>query len=159
MDTSRKALMMPSTHPEALFVDIWGWLALADSRDPAHGQAISERRSRSGPGSLITSDYILDETFTRLFSRVAFSAARKFSGAILAAVENGLLRLERVTPARFDEAYRMRLQYRDKPLISFTDLTSFVVMRELGVRDVLTADVHFAQVQLGFRRVPSGVTA
>ena len=48
----------------------------------------------------------------------------------------------------------MRLRYRDKPDISFTDFTSFVVMRELGLRDVLTADAHFAQAHLGFRRLP-----
>jgi len=28
------------------------------------------------------------------------------------------------------------------------------VMKELGVRDVLTADLHFKQVHLGFRLVP-----
>jgi len=28
------------------------------------------------------------------------------------------------------------------------------VMKELGIRDVLTADTHFTQVHLGFRRVP-----
>jgi len=30
-------------------------------------------------------------------------------------------------------------------------------MRELKIRDVLTADAHFTQVNLGFRRLPSGV--
>jgi predicted nucleic acid-binding protein len=65
-----------------------------------------------------------------------------------------MVRVEPVTPERFARAYRMRLRYRDKPRISFTDLTSFVVMSELGIRDVLTADAHFAAVQLGFRTTP-----
>ena len=93
--------MMPFAPPEALFIDTWVWLALADARDPAHAKVVSEWRARAAAGRLITSDY-----------------------------------------------------YRDKPAISFPDLTSFVVMRELGIRNVLTADSHFAQVQLGFRRVP-----
>ena len=38
--------------------------------------------------------------------------------------------------------------------ISFTDLTSFVVMKEEKVTDVLTNDRHFAQVNLGFVPVP-----
>jgi hypothetical protein len=64
--------MRRSTPPEALFIDTWGWLALADARDPAHAKAVSERRARRERGSLITSDYVLDETFTRLFSRMPF---------------------------------------------------------------------------------------
>jgi uncharacterized protein len=154
MEASPKASMRRSTPPEALFIDTWGWLALADARDPAHAQAVVERRARTAPGGVITSDYVLDETFTRLFSRVAFGEARKFSDAILAAGAGGQLAIERITPERFDAAYKLRVRYRDKPAISFTDLTSFAVMRELGVKHVLTADAHFTQVQLGFHRVP-----
>jgi predicted nucleic acid-binding protein len=146
--------MKRSTPVERLFVDTWGWLVLADSKDPAHVRSVSERRRRSAPGHLITTDYVLDETFTRLFSRCTFALAREFSDAVLQAEPAGLLKVERITPERFDAAYQMRLRYRDKPSISFTDLTSFVVMKELGIREVLTADDHFKQVHLGFRIVP-----
>ena len=47
----------------------------------------------------------------------------------------------------------MRLRYRDKARTSFTDLTSFVVMRELHARNVLTGDVHFKQVGLNFSKL------
>jgi len=146
--------MRRSTRTERLFVDTWGWLVLADARDPAHSGAVSERRSRSRPGDLLTTDYVLDETFTRLFARCSFALARQFSEAIMEAASRDLLRVERITPERFEAAFRLRLRYRDKAGISFTDLTSFVVMKELGVRDVLTADAHFTQVHLGFRRLP-----
>ena len=146
--------MKRSTPAEPLFLDTWGWLVLADAKDPAHAQAVTERRKRSAPGTLITTDYVLDETFTRLFSHCAFAVARQFSDALLAAEPAGLLRIERITPERFQTAYQWRARYRDKPGISFTDLTSFAVMRELGIRDVLTGDAHFTQVHLGFRRLP-----
>ena len=146
--------MKRSTPVERLFVDTWGWLVLADSKDPAHAQSVFERLRRSAPGHLITTDYVLDETFTRLFSRCTFALARQFSDAALQAERAGLLQVERITPERFDGAYRLQLRYRDKPDISFTDLTSFVVMKELGIREVLTADAHFKQVHLGFRIVP-----
>ena len=106
------------------------------------------------PGYLVTTDYILDETFTRLFSRCHFSEAHRFSDAVLGAESAGILKIERITKERFDAAYGLRARYRDKPSISFTDLTSFVVMKELRIRDVLTGDAHFAQVRLGFRRLP-----
>jgi predicted nucleic acid-binding protein len=64
-----------------------------------------------------------------------------------------MVRVEPIDSDRFARAYRLRLRYKDKPRISFTDLTSFVVMTELGIRDVLTGDAHFASVQLGFHPV------
>ena len=144
-----------TSRTEILFVDTWGWLVLADARETDHARAAEEYRRRSGPNRLLTTDYVLAETFTRLFARSPFARAREVSQAILSTASTEFLRLERITPARFEAAYRMRLRYRDKPRISFTDLTSFVVMKELGIRDVLTGDAHFTQVQLGFRRLPA----
>jgi predicted nucleic acid-binding protein len=134
-----------------LFVDTWGWLALADARDPAHSKVVQLRRRYAERGVLVTTDYVLDETFTRLFSRCPFREAEKFCTRIFDAQKIGMLILEHITLDRFKAAYRLRLRYGDKPQISFTDLTSFVVMKELGLADVLTADAHFAKVQLGFR--------
>ena len=62
--------------------------------------------------------------------------------------------LERVTPDRFEKAKKLRLKYQDKPLISFTDLTSAVVMSEKGISAVLTEDIHFTYLEPGFQRVP-----
>lgn len=112
------------------------------------------RRKHTEGGILVTSDYVLDETFTRLFAGSAFAEAERFCSAVLRARDTGMLRVEAVTADRFARAYRLRLRYRDKPRISFTDLTSFLVMAELGIRDVLTADAHFASVQSGFRILP-----
>jgi predicted nucleic acid-binding protein len=137
-----------------LFVDTWGWLALADAKDPAHQKAVQIRRSHTAPRSLVTTDYILDETITRLFARSPFGSAQLFCDRIFEAREVGMIALETVTPERFGRAWKLRLRYRDKPQISFTDLTSFVVMQELSIRHVLTADAHFAKVHLGFRTLP-----
>jgi predicted nucleic acid-binding protein len=49
----------------------------------------------------------------------------------------------------------MRLRHSDKPDISFTDLTSFVVMEEENISEVLTNDRHFSQIDLGFTAVPA----
>jgi predicted nucleic acid-binding protein len=140
---------------ERVFVDTWAWLVLANDRDPAFGSVSRLRSSTAGqPGAWVTTDYVLDETLTRLFALAPFAQARRFTEGIFEASRRGLLDIEHVTPERFSRAWRMRLRYRDKPRISFTDLTSFVVMRELGVHNALTADAHFEQVGLGFSRLP-----
>jgi predicted nucleic acid-binding protein len=73
---------------------------------------------------------------------------------IFEASRRTLLDIEYVTQERFSRAWRLRLRSHDKPSISFTDLTSFVVMRELGLQHTLTADPHFEQVGMGLIRLP-----
>ena len=140
---------------ERLFVDTWAWLVLANDRDPAFGSVSRMRAGVAGQaGAWVTTDYVLDETMTRLFALAPFAQAREFMEGIFEASRRGLLDIEHITPERFCRAWRLRLRFHDKPRISFTDLTSFVVMRELGLRHALTADAHFEQVGMGFLRVP-----
>ena len=110
--------MRHSIATKRLFVDTWGWVVLADDKHPAYAQADLERRSRSGAGRLVTTDYVLDETITRLFARCHFAIARQFTEGILASERAGFLRIERITPERFRAAYQLRLRYTDKPRIS-----------------------------------------
>jgi predicted nucleic acid-binding protein len=144
-----------TNEPARLFVDTWGWLVLEDSKDPAHPAVQSLRVQSVESGTMwVTTDFVLDETITRLFSRRPFAEARRYCDGIFRSIDTGVLALERVTPERFASAYRLRLRYSEKLRISFTDLTSFVVMTELGIHDVLTEDVHFTQIRLGFRLFP-----
>lgn len=48
----------------------------------------------------------------------------------------------------------VRLKLADKPRISFSDLTSMVMMKELGISGVLTTANHLVQVGLGFHILP-----
>jgi predicted nucleic acid-binding protein len=70
------------------------------------------------------------------------------------AIAEGYVALDLITSAQFDQAIALRLKFKDKPRISFTDLLSMVVMRERGVTHILTEDDHFAQVGMGFLKVP-----
>jgi len=45
----------------------------------------------------------------------------------------------------FEKALKVYRQYRDKSW-GFTDCSSFVIMEELGISDVLTTDIHFKQM-------------
>jgi len=138
-----------------LFVDTWGWIAIANAREIAHTAAIQAYRNDEEAGLVpVTTDYVLDETISKLFSTFPPHEAEGFCRGVFQAGEARSLRIERITSDRFKEAYDLRLRYRDKPRISFTDLTSFVVMKELGLKRVLTEDAHFVQVGLGFERVP-----
>ena len=134
-----------------LFVDTWGWVAVADRRDAGHEAAteIFQRARRSG--GAITSNFILDETFTHLFKRRPFEDAWHFATTV---VPSPFIDVQQVTEARFSRAIELRKQFSDKPRISFTDLSTMAIMTELGISDILTADRHFTHVVLGFRALP-----
>lgn len=138
-----------------LFIDTWGWLALRDRKESRH-QEVKDLyiRFRGREGIIYTSDYVLDETITLLFRRLPFMTAKGSLEKIDRANKEGYLRVEWVTPERFEKAKGLRLKYQDKPKISFTDLTSMVVMKELGIRDIITGDEHFGEIGMGFGRVP-----
>lgn len=133
-------------------MDTWGWLALADRNDAKHGRAADCYRERSRlRRHVVTSNFVLDELLTLLFLRLSFAEAARFANAIFA---SPAVATELVTPERFKAAMALRLKFADKPRISFTDLTSMVVMKELGISEVLTADSHFVQVGMGFHILP-----
>lgn len=135
-----------------VFVDTWAWLALALRRDQHHGRASQIHQSLIAAGRhYLTTDYVLAELATQLYRSTGAPQAEAYFDALLKAIDAGQYRLERITPTRFAEAWRLRRVYSDKPTISFVDLTSFVVMSELRLTEVFTGDAHFSQVTLGFQ--------
>ena len=139
---------------DRLFVDTWGWLTLRDKGERRHQDIapVFESFQKSNAG-IYTSDFILDETFTLLFRRLPFAAARESMELLMAGVEEGLLLLVPISGARFKTAQQLRIRYQDKPAISFTDLTSMVVMQEFEIQKIMTEDSHFSQVGSGFELI------
>jgi hypothetical protein len=133
----------------AVFVDTAGWMACADRADPAHDLASAARDAALESGrTLVTTDYVADETLTLLRLRLGAAAARAWWEQVDGSPR---LRWERIDHERFEKARQFFFQYRDKDF-SFTDCTSFVVMRELRLTEALSTDRHFRQ--MGFRMLP-----
>jgi predicted nucleic acid-binding protein len=134
-----------------LFVDTWGWVAVADRKDAGHGAATEIFQQARRSGRTITSNFVLDETFTHLFKRRPFQDAWHFTATV---VQSPFIDIQEVTEARFYRTIELRKQFSDKPNISFTDLSTMAIMVELGISDILTADRHFTHVGLRFRSLP-----
>jgi len=138
-----------------IFIDTWGWLTLRDRDESRHGDVKEFYQQLRDENEMIyTSDYVLDETITLVFKRLPFKTAKESLSKLDKAIEQGYLQVEWVTPERFEKAKILRLKYQDKPKISFTDLSSMVVMKELGLKDIITGDEHFEHVGMGFQRKP-----
>jgi uncharacterized protein len=125
-----------------LFVDTAGWIACTDAADLAHEHALTARDSWLDEGGvLVTTDYIVDETLTLLRFRGGISVAERWWRDVDSSPR---LRWEYISPDRSEKARGMFFRYTDKEF-SFTDCTSFVVMRELKLKEALTTDHHFTQ--------------
>jgi predicted nucleic acid-binding protein len=134
---------------KALFVDTAGWMACADAADPAHGPARAARDAALEAGQLlVTTDYVVDETLTLIRTRLGIAAAEawwaQFEGS-------SRVRHETIDALRAEKSRSVFFRHRDKDY-SFTDCTSFVVMRELRLKEALTTDRHFRQ--MGFHVLP-----
>ena len=128
------------------FVDSSGWYALIDRRDPSHTRAADLSRTLIRDGwRLLTTDYVIDESCTLARVRAGSRAA----GRLLDLLDQTVaLDVEWIGPERFDQAKLLFRKQLDQGF-SFTDCTSFVVMKEKEIADALTSDAHFSA--RGFR--------
>lgn len=134
-----------------VFVDTWAWLALAMRKDQFHEAAKRRHAALMANGrTYLTSDYVLSELATQLYRSLPAAEAERFFSVVLKCCDDNVYRLEQITPDRFCAAWVLRQQFADKPRISFVDLVSMALMKEMGVTDVFTGDAHFAHVNLGF---------
>lgn len=137
-----------------VFFDTWGWVAIAHKDDAHHERVVSFYKNfLLNKGLPVTTDYIFAETITLLRAKTDLKGVTVFVDAILDLAQKGKVMLERIDERRWGKAWELCKRYHDKPYISFFDFSSFVVMKEIGVIDVLTADKHFEEVGMGFKKL------
>ena len=135
-----------------LFVDTWGWCAISNSEEAWHQQAKQIIESLLESGShLITTNFVLDETYTLVRFRVNHQASVELHQKIERLSSGRLLKVIQISQELEQAEWRIFERYSDKDF-SFTDCTSFAVMQLLKTRQALTDDHHFEQ--MGFVRKP-----
>jgi hypothetical protein len=98
---------------------------------------------------LVTTDYILDEAYTLLRSVLGHKVAIDFGREL----RLGGIDVVQVGEEIQREAWAIFEGYADKDF-SFTDCTSFTVMRHARIKQAFTFDQHFRQY--GFSTLPHG---
>ena len=130
-----------------VFVDCCAWYAFARQDDADH--AAFRRLVEEWQGRLVTSNFIFNETITLIRMRGGHAAACRM-GEVLR--EAGVVDLVRVTAEDEDDAWSWFSRHRDKAY-SFTDCTTFALMRRLKIQAVLSSDRHF--LHAGFLVLPA----
>ena len=123
--------------PKPIFVDTHGFFVWADAAHTSHAVARQWvlRRDRR----FVTSSWIVVETVNLFVARKLAHRVEPFLDFL---TFTQALRVLDATAERFQAAQSLWREYREHAF-PLTDCTSFVMMRELGLTDVLTADRHF----------------
>jgi uncharacterized protein len=125
-----------------IFVDTSGFLAIENRHDACHELSIEFRDTCLKSGvTLLTSDYVLDESYTIIRLRAGHKTAVGFGEAIRT---SRLIYVEYVTTEIIEQAWKIFRTYADHDF-SFTDCTSFALMERLGISDAFGFDSHFRE--------------
>lgn len=129
-----------------IFVDTGAWIALSDKSDQYHLESVriynelKQQKSR-----FVTTDYVLDETVTRLRFDTIHQVAVRFLDAMEDSENAGILKIIRTDETLFREAVSVFRKY-DSAVLSFTDCVSFAVCRKYGINQAFGFDRHFAMM-------------
>ncbi|MBU4223591.1 MAG: type II toxin-antitoxin system VapC family toxin [Euryarchaeota archaeon] len=126
-----------------IFVDTSAFLAIVNEKDNNHAAAIQFldeiKNGKIRIRKIITSDYIIDETLTRIRYSVGHKEAVEWGKDILA---SKVIEKMEIEVELFRSAWELFRTYDDKKL-SFTDCTSFALMKKRGIEKVFSFDEDF----------------
>ncbi len=136
-----------------IFVDAGPLYALNSLHDQHHyrSQALlnSIKKQRL---EMVTTDYVIDEALTLLITsrKGGYHFSLNLMKHLFGKSKDGsTIKIEWISQDRFRLAADVFRRYNRDKTLSFTDCTSFVVMKELKIKTVFTFDDHFEQ--MGFR--------
>ena len=130
-----------------VFLDTGAFLALADEDDDYHTAAKSiYTELLQSRAQLLTSNFVLSETYTVIRSKVSHRAAVEF----MKGFDQSGIRVVRVIEANEQTAKAIFIRYDDKDF-SFVDCTSFVLIDRHKLDHAFAFDGHFRQYR--FKRL------
>jgi predicted nucleic acid-binding protein len=127
---------------ETLFANASFFVAYHNLKDVNHQAArdlVQEFEGRSV--LMVTTDYIFDEVMTVLLVKGSKDLAIRAGRAIL---QDPTIEILRIDEELFNEAWEIFQNFKDKEW-SFTDCTSYVLMKKLDIGTGISFDKHFKQ--------------
>lgn len=130
-----------------VFADTNYWVGVLTPRDELHRKAKTIGEAVLQNASILTSDLIVVEVLNYLHRRSPKVRQEAFD--IFTDIRTSpLIEIVPYSKSLFERAGALYIRAEDKEW-SFTDCSSFAIMRERNIHDALTSDHHFEQA--GFR--------
>lgn len=123
-------------------MDSSAFLALESLEERSHSRVRSAFEELvKAKARLLTTNFVFDETYTLLLTRLGRRDAVKWGKDIKA---GKLVQVARVDEDHEVRAWEIILAFADKDF-SYTDATSFALAESLGIEEALSLDNHFRQ--------------
>ncbi len=127
-----------------LFIDTGAFIALTDADDENHKAAAAFYRNAKEKGMrFVTTNFVVCETMNYLRAKISHHIAVLFWDNLK---KSGFIEILTITPSNENAAFAIFKRYHDKDF-SFTDCTSFSIMKSLKLKRVFTFDKHFEQFE------------
>lgn len=131
-----------------IFIDTSTFMALILKDESYHQKVADQYRAyKKSRAQLITSDYILDELYTRCVYKAGGFGAKLAVDLIQEIVSHSQLTVLEVDPHVFKKAQEIFLKFSDNK-ISFTDATSYVLYKDLCLDEIFTLDSDFKKLRI-----------
>ena len=141
----------PRLEHKRIFIDSSAWIAYILKGEPNHQEVFDyltgEVRLKS---KLFTSDYVLDETFTRLLNTQGIKTVKNFKARLSLAEKQNQLLVFWTDETLFARSWPVFQKFAEHKL-SFTDVTIFTLVKDFKLDEVLTLDQGFKKVGLTVR--------
>lgn len=122
------------------FVDTGAFIAITDKSDQYHSRAATYfRKLLKFRHPLLTTNFVLDETYTRLKRKLGSKASITFGDEIRKSDQLETIIVDREIERRAWEIFK---KYQDQEF-SYTDCTSFAVMEINKLKTAFAFDTHF----------------
>lgn len=135
-----------------ILFDTSAWAAISDNKDRHHASALNFIKKINGKYKLITTNYVLDETYTLLLMNAGYQTTIAFKQRIDIMVASQVLEIVWIDDAIANQSWQIFAKFNIDKEWSFTDCTSYAVMKQLNIAEAFTLDHHF--VQMGFVKQP-----
>ncbi len=134
---------------DTIFVDTGAWFALTDKSDQYHNQAVEiYPKLLNSYHHLTTTNLVIAESYVLIRHTIGHRAGIAFLKNLGASPRV----IKIYSDSVFEEAAEETLQkYQDQDF-SYTDAVSFAVMKQYGIEQAFSFDVHF--VTAGFTLIP-----
>lgn len=126
-----------------IFVDTSAFVALFDRKDQYHRKATAYFETLNPNLTILhTSNYVIDETITRIRIQNGYKFALEFGEHFFL---SRMFYNHYIDQELEKDAFKLFKKYSDKEL-SFTDCTSFALMRKVEINKAFAFDDDFARV-------------
>ena len=129
-----------------VFIDTSVFVAVLVESETDHKKAAKKYLDyRQHRATFLTSDYVLDELFTRLLYYKL--DLRKYIEKLKASIARNEITVLHINESLFEKALDIFLKFSDNK-ISFTDASSYILYKDFNLDEIFTLDGDFKKMRL-----------